>query len=233
VNRQAGVVTAFVRSVDDPAGEGRVGLEFPWLPGGDALPTTFAPVAAPLAGADRGVFFQPEVGDEVLVAFDRGDWDHPYIVGYLWNGSDTPPETDRQNRVIVTPGGHTLRFEDGNPKKVILRSNGGHEITLDDAGGTVAIKTSGGQQITLNDMPPAIEVTTSLGTEVSIDGASGVTVTAPTGELTINCLQATINASLLNVNAPLARFSGVLQASTVITSSVVSSSYTPGAGNIW
>jgi uncharacterized protein involved in type VI secretion and phage assembly len=233
VNRQPGVVRALVNSVSDPAGEGRIGLVFPWLPGGDALPNTFAPVAAPLAGADRGVFFQPEVGDEVLVAFEHGDWDHPYVVGYLWNGAESPPETDHENRVVVTPGGHTLRFEDGAAKKVILRSAGGHEITLDDAGGEVTVRTSGGQKITMTDLPPAIEVKTSLGTEISVDGTSGVTVTAPTGELTINCLQATVNATMLSVNAPVARFSGVLQASTVIATSVVSSSYTPGAGNIW
>ena len=85
--------------------------------------------------------------------FEHGDVNHPLIVGFLWNGVDTPPETTNQNRVIKTPGGHQLRFEDKNgEKKVILKSNGGHQIEIDDAAETVTIKTNSGNQfVVLND----------------------------------------------------------------------------------
>ena len=89
-----GVVTAIVKSLNDPDGQGRIELQFPWL--SDSLRSSWAPVAAPLAGKQRGVFFMPEIDDEVLVAFEHGSFDHPYIVGYLWNGVDMPPETDSQ-----------------------------------------------------------------------------------------------------------------------------------------
>jgi len=103
-------------------------------------------VAAPLAGKQRGVFFMPEIDDEVLVAFEHGSFDHPYIIGFLWNGVDTPPESNPDNRVVVTPGGHTLRFEDGDGgKKVILKSSSGQTITLDDSDGSITLE--GGQRM--------------------------------------------------------------------------------------
>jgi uncharacterized protein involved in type VI secretion and phage assembly len=143
-----GVVTAIVKNLDDPAGQGRIEVQFPWL--SDSLRSSWAPVAAPLAGKQRGVFFMPEIGDEVLVAFEHGSFDHPFIVGYLWNGVDTPPETELKNRVIKTPGGHTLRFEDGDGgKKVILKSSNGHQIILDDAGTTVVVQLKGGGSINM------------------------------------------------------------------------------------
>lgn len=152
----AGVVVGIVSSVEDPEGEGRVELRFPWLPG--EIRSAWAPVAAPLAGANRGYFLSPEVDDEVLVAFEHGDFDHPFVVGYLWNGVDRPPETDRHNRVLVTPGGHTLRFEDDDKdkpgKRVILKSNAGHEIVLDDEGKNLIVRFNGGGSIkmTQNDL---------------------------------------------------------------------------------
>jgi uncharacterized protein involved in type VI secretion and phage assembly len=122
--------------------------------------SNWAPIASPLSGADRGLQFMPELDDEALVAFDRGDFDHPYVVGFLWNGVDRPPESDPKNRVIMTPGQHTIRLEDGNPKKVIIRSSSGHEIVLDDTTGVgkISIKTNGGQSLMMTDAPPAIEL---------------------------------------------------------------------------
>ena len=127
-----GVVVALVTSVHDPEDLGRVELKFPWL--SDSQKSPLARVAAPLAGKKRGLYYMPEVDDEVLVAFEHGDFSHPYIIGYLWNGVDKPPETETENRVIVTPGGHTLRFEDkAGARRVVLKSSAGHSVTLDDA----------------------------------------------------------------------------------------------------
>ena len=144
--KQEGVVIAQVVDTNDPHGEGRIGITFPWLPGGDMLPTVYAPVATPLAGPNSGMFFQPEKNDEVLCAFEQNDMAHPMIIGFLWNGKDRPPETDPSNRVILTPGGHTLRFEDGEGERIIVRSKGGQEIVLDKD--SIRLK-GGGRQITM------------------------------------------------------------------------------------
>lgn len=157
MKRISGVAIGIVRSLQDDSGQGRLELEFPHLPGSPK--SSLAPVAAALAGKNRGAFFMPEVNDEVLVSFEQGDINHPYIVGFLWNGVDTPPESDPKNRIILTPGGHTLRFQDGDSnKQVILQSSSGHKITLDDtsSGQTVTVETKGSQSMTLNDVQKSI-----------------------------------------------------------------------------
>jgi uncharacterized protein involved in type VI secretion and phage assembly len=156
MKRYPGVATGIVKSLDDPEGQGRIQLQFPWLSASQR--SAWAPVAAALAGKERGAFFMPEIDDEVLVAFEHGDFDHPFIVGFLWNGVDPPPETTPKNRIIKTPGGHQLRFEDTDgAKKVIVKSNGGHEIEIDDSAQTVTVQTrSGAQSIVLSDASQSI-----------------------------------------------------------------------------
>jgi uncharacterized protein involved in type VI secretion and phage assembly len=138
-----GVIPGIVESLNDPEGLGRIRVHFPHLQGENR--SFWASVAAPMAGKNRGVFFQPETEDEVLVAFDEGDPQHPYIVGFLWNGQDLPPESNPQNRVIVTLSGHTIRFED-KAGRLIIRSGGGLTITLDDTD-PPSIQLEGGGRI--------------------------------------------------------------------------------------
>jgi phage baseplate assembly protein V len=143
---QPGVMIGLVKSVEDPSGLGRVQLTFPTMGG---VTSAWAPVATELAGNNRGAWFMPEVEDEVLVAFDQGNFDHPYVVGFLWNGNDKPPETEVKNRIIKTPGGHQLRFEDKDgAKKVILKTDGGLVITMDDTQQSIEVK-GGGRAITM------------------------------------------------------------------------------------
>ena len=139
------VLSGRVKSLNDPEGWGRIELEFNNTP--EPVRSAWARVAAPMAGAKRGAFLMPEIDDEVLVVFENGDIAFPYVVGFLWNGKDTPPESTNQNRVIKTPGGHQLRFEDtAGAKKVIVRSSGNQEIVLDDASLSITIR-GGGRQI--------------------------------------------------------------------------------------
>jgi len=164
VSAQLGVVVGLVKNLEDPRGEGRLQVEFPWLP--ESRRSAWAPVAAPLAGKQRGAWFMPEIDDEVLVAFEHGDFDHPFVVGFLWNGVDKPPDTDNKHRVIVTPGGHELRFEDDDgAKQVILKTSGGHKITLNDKSGstTVTVKTNGGHTLELNDTQQSVTAQTAGG----------------------------------------------------------------------
>jgi uncharacterized protein involved in type VI secretion and phage assembly len=137
-----GVVPGVVKNLKDPDGMGRIQVVFPRLPGDNR--SAWASIAAPAAGKKRGFFFQPELDDEVLVAFEDGHPEHPYIIGFLWNGIDPPPETDYQKRVIVTPGGHQVRFEDAPDQlKVVIQSSGGLKITLDDMGKSIKLEGGG------------------------------------------------------------------------------------------
>jgi hypothetical protein len=118
-----------------------------------------------------------------------------------------------------------------NVKK--LRSRNGVQITMDDSDGQekLVMETPGGQRITLQDGPGKVEVVDSNGNSITME-TSGITVNAA-AKVTINASMIEISAGMVTVNAGLSKFSGVVQADTVITNSVVSASYTPGAGNIW
>jgi hypothetical protein len=114
-----------------------------------------------------------------------------------------------------------------------LRSRNGVTITLDDTSGqeSLTLSTPGGQQVRLQDGPGYIELQDSNGNIVKLE-SSGVNVTA-SAKVTVQASTVEIQAGMVKVDAGMSRFSGVVQADTVITNSVVSSSYTPGAGNIW
>ncbi len=231
-----GVVTGIVDDVDDPVREGRIRLRFPWLPGDNQ--SYWAPVATLMAGDGRGSWIMPEVGDEALVAFEQGDVNHPFVIGFLWNGR-TPPPNDENTvsiRRLKTVSGHVLEFDDRpGQEKIVLKTAagltlemvdtppagvtittvGGQQLKLDDGGGKVALTTAGGKGLTAGDLPPA----------VGLNAAAAM--------LTIDGLLVTINANaMLTVNAPLVSFAGIIQAQTVIASSVVSAAYTPGVGNL-
>ena len=192
--RIPGVVTGIVKS--EPDAQGRVEVEFPWLGTDHQRPR--APIATPMTGGRRGLYFMPEVDDEVLVAFEQGDFAHPFVVGFLWNGVDATPETDHQNRVVVTPGGHTLRFEDGGGK-VILRSAGGHTIELDDSGHIKLVASGGGNEIVIQ----------KSGT-TTVKASGQVTVEAPQIALTEGASQSLVfgEALVAHLNAMAAAFAG-------------------------
>ncbi|MEM7530883.1 MAG: VgrG-related protein [Chloroflexota bacterium] len=106
---------------------GRVKVNFPWMVDTTKTPTTeivsaWARMASPMAGADKGFFMLPEVKDEVLVAFEHGDPNKPYVLGTLWNGKQKPPVKNADvitadgkkvtQRLIQTPLGNKLVFDD-------------------------------------------------------------------------------------------------------------------------
>lgn len=217
--RWYGVFPARVVDIRDPDGQGRAKVVLPWSPDPKSdRYEAWARVATLMAGKNRGSWFIPDVDDEVLVAFEHGDGRRPYILGGLWNGRDNAPATmDGSGR---------------NDRKV-LRSRNGVTVTLDDQNGQeqLILETPGGQTITLKDGPAAIEIVDASGNSVKLR-ADGVTVTAA-AKVTVNASQVAISAGLVTVDAGMSRFSGVVQADTVISNSVVSASYTPGAGNIW
>jgi uncharacterized protein involved in type VI secretion and phage assembly len=214
-----GTYVALVSDVHDPDGLGRVKVTLPWAPDSDGASfEAWARVATLMAGKKRGTWFIPDVDDEVLVAFGHGDPRQPYVLGALWNGVDPPPESmDGRGR---------------NTKKVI-RSRNGVTVTLDDEDGReqFVVQTPGGQRLTLKDGPGAIEAVDSSGNSVKLE-PSGITVNS-SATVTIQATQVKVSAATVTVDAGMSRFSGVVKADTVITNSVVSASYTPGAGNIW
>jgi uncharacterized protein involved in type VI secretion and phage assembly len=192
----------------DPENRGRVQLRLHALP-----MEVWAAVVAPSAGHGYGVCCVPRIDEIVVVAFVTPDF--PLVLGSLWAGGDSVPsdaDAHEDKYVIRTPAGTVLEFDDGGSPKLELRSPSGYRVTINEGdGGTVKIER-GGESVSLT--PSGIDVRSS-------------------GTVTIDASTVTVNAGMVQVNAGMSRFSGVVQADTVITNAVVSSSYTPGAGNIW
>lgn len=219
--RLFGTYPAKVVDVADPHAQGRVKIELPWVPEDEGgVATAWARLATFMAGADRGSWFIPEVDDEVLISFMAGDPRHPVVIGALWNGMDAPPEQmdgagSNNLRSITSRAGHKLTFDDTQGAgKVVVETVGGHVLTLDDGGMEIKLEHSGGASITID-----------AAGNIKIDALAQVEVNAPAGMK--------VSAAMVTVDAGLSKFNGVVQADTVITNTVVSSTYTPGAGNVW
>ncbi|WP_413988477.1 phage baseplate assembly protein V [Labrys okinawensis] len=171
-----GVMTGTVRDNRDPEAEGRVQVTYS-LPG-QSQASQWARMAAPMAGGDRGFYFLPDIGDEVLLAFEAGNPRQPYVVGALWSGRDRPPATngDGKNniRMIRTRNGNQLTFDDGDAGSVRIELRDGKKVELDSAG------------LRLEDID---------GNRVVIDSQSGSIVISAAKTLTLKAPDITIEAS--------------------------------------
>lgn len=134
-SRITGVTVGVVTNNKDPEKLGRVKLKLPVRECQNE--TNWARIATPMGGKEMGIFFLPEVGDEVLVAFYEGDVAQPFVIGSLWSSVDTPPLTN----------------EDGKNNIRKIKSRNGNEVILNDEAGkeSVEIKTKAGQLIKMQD----------------------------------------------------------------------------------
>jgi uncharacterized protein involved in type VI secretion and phage assembly len=125
-----GVAIAEVVSNSDATGLGRVQVRLPWLSGFQP----WARVAVLSAGSNRGTFFIPQTGDEVLVAFNHGDVREPFVIGSLWNGRDKPHYSELLDpvakRAIRTPAGHEVEFDD-TQQSIAIVSCTGQKLRID------------------------------------------------------------------------------------------------------
>jgi uncharacterized protein involved in type VI secretion and phage assembly len=176
----SGVVPAVVTSVQDPDHRGRVKIKLPWL--ADSYESWWARTVQAGAGKDRGAVVLPEVGDEVLVAFEQGDLGHPYVLGGVYNGKDEPK------------GGWAANI-DGGSGQVIRRglvSRTGMKVEFLEAAGSEAI------QISTNDGAQKVVVTQS--------GSRGIEISSP-GDLKLTGMnveiEAQANLTIKGVNAEL------------------------------
>ncbi len=218
---QGGSYLAEVVAVNDPDQLGRVQIRLFSFDGVDDQDAPiWARLAVPFAGDRRGAFFVPDVGDEVLVSFVNGDPRLPVVIGGLWSGSAAVPEQlggggDQVDRWTITgKAGTRMAIVEEQPSSATISftTPGGVSGELTDSGGGKVEFRVGGTTVTYDQQ--GVTVNTSLNVQVQ-------------------ATQVEISAAMVTVNAGMSRFNGVVQADTVISNSVVSASYTPGAGNIW
>ncbi len=192
------VVVGVVTNNSDPKWPGRVKVRFPWLPSAnsdDGQESAWARVASPMAGKGRGFFWLPEVDDEVLVAFEHGDVNRPYVVGALWNDKDNPPKANTDTvksgkvneRIIQTRAGHVISLDDTDGKeRISIKTKAGHELLMDDASGSekISIKDkTGSNSIVIESSSNKITVKAAGDVNVETKANAKIDVT---GNATVN-----------------------------------------------
>ena len=193
-----GVAIALVTKNDDDEKLCRVKVSYPWHD--KPRESYWARLSVPMAGDDRGVVMIPEVGDEVLVAFEREDLRFPYVLGGLWNGKDKPPITNDEGkndkRIIQSRDKHYLLFNDNSTDgEVILTHKKGRRVAFtkdgwlveDENGNTVKVETTSGAM--------TIEAKGTLNIK-----AASITIEA-TGTVEVKASATmTIRGSMVNIN---------------------------------
>jgi phage baseplate assembly protein gpV len=208
---------ALVTDVQDTTHTGRVKVKLTSHdPEGKAQ--VWARVAVAFAGSNRGAFFIPDVGDEVVIAFVAGDPRHPVVLGSLWNGAQQTPEKISGN--AVDRWSFTGK---AGTRIAIVEKNQGSE--------TVSVETPLGVSGTFTDEGGGKIELSAAGNTITMD-SGGISINAPAG-FKLTTSTESVTASSITVNAPLATYSGMISSNAVQTTAVISASYTPGAGNIW
>jgi uncharacterized protein involved in type VI secretion and phage assembly len=192
----------------DPDSRGRIKVRLQSTP-----MELWASVVAPSAGQGYGVSFIPRLDEMVVLAFVTPEL--PLVLGSVWAGqSSVPEDADPQedHYVVRTPAGTVVEFDDSDGPKVEMRTRSGYRININE---------SSGGEITIERGAQSIKLTPA---EINIDSS---------GPVNINSSTVNVSAAMVKVDAAMSKFSGVVQADTVIATSVVGTTYTPGAGNIW
>lgn len=190
----AGVCVGIVTNIEDPENMGRIKVKFPVRIGGDAsYESHWAPLVTWLAGSQMGAFFLPHVNDEVLLAFNDGNLEEPFVIGSLWNGKDKPPvsESERiandQTKIskFKSHGGNEIIFDDEQGKcKLTMTTSKGQKVLLDDENQKIEIKDQNGQNtLTINGKNNEINLQSNKtinlkaqGCSIKIDASGGITI---------------------------------------------------------
>ena len=191
----------------DPDNRGRIKVRLQASP-----MEVWASVVAPSAGQGYGASFIPRLDEIVVLAFITQDL--PLILGSIWvGGGSVPEDADPQedHYVIRTPSGSVLEFDDADGPKIEMRTRSGHRICINESDSEIKVE---------------------LGTQ-SVTLSSGEISVRSSGPVNIDAATVNVSAGMVQVDAGMSRFSGVVQADTIIATSVVGTTYTPGAGNIW
>jgi phage baseplate assembly protein gpV len=166
-----GVVIGTVVSLEDPLMLGRVQVQLPVIDALDLSP--WARVAMPAAGLASGFYWIPNNGDEVLVAFDQGDVNAPYIIGCLWSAVTVPPLPSPlpQVRMIRTPAGNQIIFSDVPPTITITTATLAQSVIMSPAGITITAGTN-----IVNITPDGITLSAP---NINLVASANITIAAP------------------------------------------------------
>lgn len=138
---------ATVTSNSDPAGLGRIQVAFAWQKESGAN-TPWIRMTNPHSGGSKGFYFIPEVGEEVLIAFEGGNAEKPFVLGAMYNGSASSGYAADENKIkaIHTRSGHIIKFTED--ESILITDKSGNEIIFDTVGSNINITAP--ETVTIN-----------------------------------------------------------------------------------
>lgn len=165
-----GVTPGTVSDTQDPAGLGRIRVEF--ILKGTKIESDWLQIMSFYAGPGYGAFFLPQKGDAVLLGFANGDASRAYVLGFLWNGAQKPPvEKAKQQdvRVIQTKSGKTIMFDDSQQGKgsIVIVDNNKNRIEINAANNKITLSSEGDLDISAKGN------VTIRGAQVTVQNTSG------------------------------------------------------------
>ena len=186
-----GIVTGTVKENYDKDHPGMVRVEL-FLGEEGRNVTGWIAVMSPYAGADHGFYTLPEVGSEVIVAFNMGDRNRPVVLGSLWSGKNKLPKdaaTEKNtSKQLVTKGGNSILIDDTQDKqKITVATKNGNGIEIDDEKKTITVHDKDSKNsIEINSDKGTVTVTADKklvfkvgGKEAAvIDGTKKITLTS-------------------------------------------------------
>lgn len=168
-----GLYPGVAENVVDPENRGRITVLLPWI--SDTYETRFASVAQVYAGDGYGAVWLPEQGDQVVVAFMKGQLSRPVVLGSIYAKARKPTEgrTDNEDpKVFRTKGGHYLLMEDKQGKRIeLVDLTGKNSVVIDSEANSVTVKAEG-------------SLTLDAGSDVTISAGGSLTITA-SGEVSV------------------------------------------------
>ena len=156
----------------DPLGLGRVRVQMMWQEAGSEK-TPWIRLLQPHSGSGKGFYFVPEIGEEVLVGFQGGNAEKPYVIGTQYNGKEKSGYADKENNIkaVHTRSGHKLVFTED--ESILITDKSGNEILLDTKGSNITITAP--ETMTLNAKNLNINVSQNMTTDVGNNMITNVT----------------------------------------------------------
>ena len=203
---------ATVKENNDDKGQGRVKVAFDWQKNGKT--TNWIRVQTPNAGVsgavpkNRGWVFVPEVGDQVMVSYEHGNPDRPYVTGSVFHsGSGKGGDKDNKVKSIITRSGNAIVFDDETGSIVITDQTGKQLIILD---GTDAITVMAKKSITLTNEAESVIVMDdkSIGLQadtIALEGRKSVTLLSGNECMVLSSEKSIISSSGTNIKQEAAK----------------------------
>lgn len=174
LDRWYGIFVGLVTNNNDPAQQGRVKVRFPWLD--DHGESDWVRIAGIGPSSDTGLVMLPNVNDQVLVAFEHGDFNRPIIMGSLQQETSESSTIHTENGQTVhaswrTSGGHDVTMAHNSRENYLqISTHSGHTVRLDESQQKLTITSANGQTIVLDDRTQQIRIESSGDVAVQAQG---------------------------------------------------------------